>query len=669
MKDLKFTIRDKVTSNKHLRNLRNNYRDYVSLTRYKIDQFRSREQSQPVEETVRKFSDEEAKEKYRYILDKNRSLVHLEEFGSDAPLVSIIITNSNGRHHLEKLFENFKENMEYPNFEVVVADCASTDGSVDFLEELSPGLPLKILESSPDLYFSKASNQAANEAQGKYLLLLNNSVEPTYGWLNQMMHTALGRDGVGAVGAKMVYPATTRHNNSFKIEHMGIAFREENGFIEPYNRGEGLEPFDPKSMGEVALAGVSTACLLVRKDLYQDVGGLDEEYTGGFEGVDFSLKLKKEGYVNIYCPQALLFHHESYLKDKVDEKETKKRKLKNQELFQEKWGEWLHKEYLDDKLNVNTVFSERPLKVALVVSEVGEDASAGDYFTASELGSCLEELGWEVGYLAQSGPGNWYHVPHDVDVVVSLLEVYDPGKIMCKNQLLIKVAWARNWFERWVGSHSLKKYDLVFASSATACRFIEEKTGMKAFLLPIATNNRRFNNSVPAREEYRNDFCFTGSYWDDPRDIVDFLDPENLPYDFKLFGKNWDKFEKFKPYYQGFLEYSQLPAVYASSKIVIDDVNRGSKKFGSVNSRVFDALASGALVITNGELGANETFEGKLPYYRSKKELNELINYYLTHEDARKARIKELQDMVLQNHRYEIRAQTLKKILIQEYVL
>ena len=113
------------------------------------------------------------------------------------------------------------------------------------------------------------------------------------------------------------------------------------------------------------------------------------------------------------------------------------------------------------------MFSEYPLKVALVVSETGEDASAGDYFTASELGECFLKLGWEVTYLSRAGKGNWYYVPEDINILISFLEVYDPGKIRCSNESLIKVAWARNWFARWVNNPSIKKFHLIFASSPT----------------------------------------------------------------------------------------------------------------------------------------------------------------------------------------------------------
>lgn len=667
MKDFKFIIKNKIASNSYLRNLRNSYRDYRSLAKYKMARLRDN-QKQPVEEPIIELTEEQVKEKYQQILEQNCSFLNLKEFKADAPLVSIVVLNRDGLHHLEKLFENFSENIRYPNYEVIVVDNASTDGSLHFLDELSGSLPLHIIKNNDNISFSEANNQAVKISRGEFILLLNNDVEPTYGWLNQMVQVALQEDDVGAVGAKLVYPYISGHKNSFKIQHMGIAFRREKDFLRPYNMGEGREPFSPESSVEAVRAGVTAAALLVRKDVYLDVGGLDEGYTYGTEDVDFCLKLYQSGYKNIYCPQALLFHHEFGTQKEDNRHEVKNRRLKNYNRLREKWSKWLLKQFLYDKITGNGVFSDRPLKVAMVVTEVGEDASAGDYFTASELALCLKEFGWDVSYQVRSGPGNWYHVPGDVDVLLSFLEVYDPGKVMCSNQSLIKIAWARNWFERWVNNPSIRKFDLVFVSSLTAGNYIEKKTGIETYLLPIATNPLRFKEDIPPKEEYQSDYCFTGSYWDDPRDIIDMLNPDEIPFSFKLYGKNWESFDKFKDYYQGFLNYSILPEVYASTRVVIDDVNRGAKNFGSVNSRVYDALANGALVVTNGEIGSKETFEGMLPVWRSREELKELLEYYLKDEDARKKKVKKLQDFLLENHVYKNRAERFKEVLKEEYV-
>lgn len=314
-----------------------------------------------------------------------------------------------------------------------------------------------------------------------------------------------------------------------------------------------------------------------------------------------------------------------------------------------------------------TECGNKALRIALVVTENGENASAGDYFTALELGEGLKKLGWLISFLPKKGPTYWYEVDEDVDVLISLLDIYDPRRIKSLNKSLIKIAWPRNWFDRWVSNPGFPDYDMVFAPSKNALEYIKDKSNKKPFLLAIATNSARFNSNIQQKKEFMSDYCFTGSYWDDPREIMEMLEPEELPYQFKLYGKNWDKITKFKKYYQGFINYSKLPEVYSSTKIVIDDANRATKKYGAVNSRVFDALACGALVITNGEKGAKETFKGKLPVFESKEELNHLINYYLSNEEERTAKIEELQKFVLENHTYSNRAITLKKRL-KEYI-
>ena len=311
------------------------------------------------------------------------------------------------------------------------------------------------------------------------------------------------------------------------------------------------------------------------------------------------------------------------------------------------------------------VKDNKSLKIAFAVTERGEKASAGDYFTAMELGESLKKLGWEIIFLSKNSTGYWYEVDGEVDVLMSMLDIFDPRRIRSSNNSLIKIAWPRNWFDRWVSNPGFKNYDMVFAPSKIALEYVKERSDKVPILFPIATNPSRFNDKIEPKKEYLCDYCFTGSYWDDPRDIMEMLTPDEIPYEFKLFGKNWEKINKFKKYYQGFVSYSNMPRVYASTKIVIDDANKATKKYGAVNSRVFDALACGTLVITNGKKGAADTFNGKLPVFNTKMELKHLIEYYLSNEAERITKIKDLQKFVLQNHTYNNRADTLKEKLKQ----
>jgi GT2 family glycosyltransferase/spore maturation protein CgeB len=654
-----------------LRRLKNHLRDdYKSLkckTGSKVKTNASRIRDYLERE---RLTESQKKEIYESIVNNNASLTDLNDFSDDSPLVSIIIINRNGLKHLRRLFRNFKENVQYPNYEILVVDNASKDRSIAFLEDISDDLPMKVIKNMDNESFSCANNRAAELAEGKYLLLLNNDVEPTYGWLNQMMYTALNSEDTGAVGAKLVYPDCSQSrlnkNKSFKVQHRGIAFREEEGFIKPYNMSNG-KGFEAEGNDEPR-AAVTAAALLVEKEKYFHVGGMDEGYIYGYEDVDLCLKLLNEGYMNLYCPKALLFHYEFGTQEKNKNNDVRERRLNNKKLFMEKWNKWLRKKLLMDKMNCDLLFSEKPLKVAFAVTETGENTSAGDYFTARALGDSLKKFGWEISFLSRRGSEDWYDVGGDVDVVISLLDAYNTRKIRTPNNLLIKVAWPRNWLSRWVSNPDFADYDIVMAPSETACSYIKEKTGKNAVLLPLATDPEMFNSSVPAEEIWKCDYCFTGSYWNDPREIINMLDPESLKYRFNLYGKNWENFDKFKKYHRGFVSYQNMPQIYRSTRIVVDDANRATKKYGSVNSRVYDAIASGTLVITNGELGAKETFKGRLPVYRSREELNNLLEHYLSNEAERKTKIQELQDFVLSNHTYDHRARTIREAL-ENYIL
>ncbi len=147
----------------------------------------------------------------------------------------------------------------------------------------------------------------------------------------------------------------------------------------------------------------------------------------------------------------------SQQKQKEEKRKINRRTIKNRELFQQKWSHWLHKQLLKDKLYNKRIFSEDPLNIAFVVTESGEDASAGDYFTAFELSKSLKKFGWNISFLLKNGSCDWYDVGSDVDILISLLDAYDPRKIRCSNKSLIKIAWPRNWFERWAYNPGLSE--------------------------------------------------------------------------------------------------------------------------------------------------------------------------------------------------------------------
>ena len=311
---------------------------------------------------------------------------------------------------------------------------------------------------------------------------------------------------------------------------------------------------------------------------------------------------------------------------------------------------------------------EKPLTVAFAVTETGKHAVAGDLFTAKELAASLERKGFRCVFVSQVQPdGEWYRLTPEVDVLVSMLQHYDPQNIRNASPGLLVVGWARNWFDAWLDSPWIGEYDLLLASSPSACRHMAERLGREVPLLPIAANPERFrpaeNPETEPASEYDCDYCLTANHFGSPREIEEELDPAGLPYRLNLYGRGWDTDERFAPWYRGHLPYEKIPEAYRHTRIVLDDATPSAKEYGSVNSRVFDALAAGCLVLTNNEKGAAETFHGLLPAFSSGESLKQLLTLYLENDELRRAKVRELRAFVLNHHTYDHRAEQLAALL------
>ncbi len=605
---------------------------------------------------------------------KNLALPELEKTTletNEEVLVSIIILNRNGLEHLERLIPALYEHSQGIKYELIVVDNASTDGSVSYLENMDFECKLTIIKNKSNESFSKANNIAATHAKGKHLVLLNNNMEPLRGWLHHLIYVVETKKNIGSVGSRLIYPYKESFKKSCTIQHAGIAFKDEIGFFRPYNVSNGALIYSPSVLKSCTKSAVTAACLLVTADIYREVGGLDEVYDYGFEDVDFGLKLTQAGYQNYYCADSMLFHYEfDKQKNNNREKEIIRREA-NASFFREKWFLTIKQNYWKEKLfNESRLITEAPLKVAIAVTDYGPNVTAGDYFTALEVASYLEGFGWTINYLS-SLKKEWYQIDDDIDVVISLLESYDLSKIPRRNTRLTTIAWARNWFDRWCEMPGFNDYDIVFASSQKACDYVREHSKQNPKLLPIASNTERFTNKYDFKAPgvFECDICFTGSYWGTPRDIMQALSEETLQkYRFNVYGANWEKFEKFKPHNKGFIAYEYMPSVYRHSKIVIDDANHVTKPYGSVNSRVFDALMSGALIITNGVEGSKDLFDGELPYYETSKELDELLDFYLDNEKARIDKVEQLKGEILKKHTYKHRTESIRAALEKRFL-
>ncbi len=585
---------------------------------------------------------------------------------TDGPLVSILVLTRNGRHHLERMLPALAAST-YRAFEVVVVDNGSDDGSVELLRSYDGGFPLKLVENRENASFSVGNNQALAEAAGELVLLLNNDIYPaTPGWLGRMVDTLEERDAA-AVGARLIYPRRPDLDNAgdevhpdLTLQHRGVHF---DGGVDGVARGRNLGAGEDALSAEAAavreIPAVTAACMLVRTATMEAVGGLTEGYLYGTEDVDLCLKIREHGGTIVYDGQAVLWHHEFGTQNAEGRERKRANRLHNRELFVDLWGPRIHREVMLDRLRGEQRWSFEPLHVAITVTKDDPEAGWGDYYTAHEFGDALLELGYRVSYVERYDD-RWYDLDATIDVLVVLIDAFELWRVP---RHLTTVAWIRNWTDRWIDRPWFDDYDLVLASSETTKRLVEERSSKAAHLFPLATNPDRFHPRAPD-PALVSEALFTGNYWDRHRDIIDAIGAIPRGMDLRVHGSNWEKVTEVAPFDHGPLDYHRLPDAYASTKVVIDDTAHHAKPYGAVNSRVFDALATGALVISDNEVGVRELFGDDLPVWTDGASLRSHLER--VHEDPEgTARLAaRLRDRVLAEHTYARRAEQLRDVLL-----
>lgn len=399
----------------------------------------------------------------------------LFEFDENSPLVSIIILTRDGIDYLKTLFENFAETICYPNYEIIVVDNDSSDETVEYLKELSKELPIKIIENKTNESFSEANNKGVRESEGEYVLLLNNDMEPIYGWLNHMMKTYLESPEIGVVGAKLIFPFREDDPTSMRTQNEGIRYTELNGFLNPndgyivpYNIKEG-NVFDNDGENQ-QLASVLGASLLIKKDLYEEVGGLDDGYIYNYEDIDLCFKIIDKGYKVIYNPKAKLYHY--YQATRKDGFDLSPNDMTNRIHLYRKWNTWLCEKVFLDRLNSDLIFSEHKLSISYISNNISslkhdpfidneefDNYNYTEIFTRKHEGIPVTELNWEVTPIKHKN-GNIL-IKNNSDISICDVPT-NPKNIINNNKHQIKIAIIKDNLEEWKNKE-LCNYDLVFA--------------------------------------------------------------------------------------------------------------------------------------------------------------------------------------------------------------
>ncbi len=195
---------------------------------------------------------------------------------------------------------------EYPNYEVILVDNGSDEKpSLELLDQLATDPRVRVLRVEAPFNFSALNNLAAREAKGEVLALLNNDIEIVESsWMYRLTALAL-RPDVGVVGPRLLYPDRRVQHGGIIVGHGGVAGHGHLGIKESEPGYGGWAVLDR------TISAVTGACLFIRKELYEQVKGLDEELAVSFNDVDLCLKVDALGLRNIYAVSVTCLHHES----------------------------------------------------------------------------------------------------------------------------------------------------------------------------------------------------------------------------------------------------------------------------------------------------------------------------------------------------------------------
>lgn len=268
---------------------------------------------------------------------------HLRHRHDARPLVTIIIPTRNQVDFLKRCLDTLLAKTAYAEYEVLVMDNGSDEPSaIAYLADLSAmDARIRVIPHPGTFNYAAMNNRAAAQAMGDYLLLLNNDTAVLHDdWLDEMLAHAQ-RPDVGIVGARLIYP-------SGKIQHAGVILGLNNTPAEHIYIGAELD--DMGYFGRLQLtqdlSAVSAACLLVRKSVYDQVGGLDENaFKVSYNDVDLCLKVRGAGLLVVWTPFATLLHEGSASQlagtETALKPEKERRFLAERAAFYDKWPEWV----------------------------------------------------------------------------------------------------------------------------------------------------------------------------------------------------------------------------------------------------------------------------------------------------------------------------------------
>ncbi|MFA7240293.1 MAG: glycosyltransferase [Sulfuricellaceae bacterium] len=271
------------------------------------------------------------------------------------PRVSLIVPTRNGLELLRRCIDSIRAKTRYADYEILIVDNGSDDAAtLEYLAALETQGQARILRDPRPFNYAALNNAAVREAHGELIGLLNNDLEVIApDWLEEMVSHAL-RPGIGAVGARLWYPDDT-------VQHGGVIL--VGGVAAHAHRlvRKGSAGYGGRAILIQDFSAVTAACMVLRKEIFEQAGGFDENLAVNFNDVDLCLKIQALGYRNLWTPYAELYHHESATRGHDNTPEKRARFADEVRLMQERWGELLR---YDPAYNPNLTLDREDFSLA-----------------------------------------------------------------------------------------------------------------------------------------------------------------------------------------------------------------------------------------------------------------------------------------------------------------
>jgi glycosyltransferase involved in cell wall biosynthesis len=253
------------------------------------------------------------------------------------PLISIIIPNKDHVSILQNCLSSIKKKTTYSNYEIIIVENNSIEeATFAYYEELKKQTNIRILFWEEEGFnYSKINNYGVQYAKGQYIIFLNNDIEIiSPNWIEEML-TLNQRNDIGAVGIKLYYPDDT-------IQHAGVVLGM-GGLAGHLYVGAARDTFGYIGKLHIVqnMSAVTAACMMVKKSIFDKIGGFSPEFYSSWNDVDLCLRIHNAGYLIVWTPFAEAYHHESKTRGYPDTPKKQRELSKEIDMFKAKWGKEL----------------------------------------------------------------------------------------------------------------------------------------------------------------------------------------------------------------------------------------------------------------------------------------------------------------------------------------